>query len=77
MKIAIVPASVMKQQLSLWALEREVDAAGRRLNNCIKGVEAARTALLNRQQELFNQQQEIENARVNINHILKRNPPIL
>lgn len=72
MKLAIVPVSMLTQQLKLWETERAVVAAGRRLENCIKGVEAARTALENRQQELFDQQQEIENARANIRHILKR-----
>jgi transposase len=72
MKVAIVPVSMMGEQLRLWHLEREVNDAGRRLENCIKGVTAARTSLKNKQAQLLDSQTRIDAARGSIDKILGR-----
>lgn len=72
MKIAIVPVSMMTQQLSLWKLEREVDEAGKRVENCIRGVKIASQSLINKQQQLFDAATRIETARANIRKTLAK-----
>jgi len=72
MKVAVVPVSMMQEQLHLWAMEREVSQAELTLENRIRGVEAQRTLLANKQQELFDTQTRIAAARGSIRKLLEK-----
>lgn len=51
MKIAIVPASKMGQQLELWAKEKELQKAKETVVNTELRLRAARTRVLNLEQQ--------------------------
>lgn len=72
MKIAIVPVSMMTEQLKLWRAEREVEEATGVLDRRVEGNAKARANLLNRQRDLFDYQTRIETARANIARVLSR-----
>ena len=71
MKIAIVPVSMMGEQLRLWRSEREVEEAERILQGRVDGTKKARASLRLRQNELFDHETRIATARANIARILK------